>query len=357
MFSRFLISLFVLCVFSFNAIAMKSDNPFAKNEALNIGKDVSWDIDKNTVLATKTVDDGKGSFYHLLFDNRTITLLVSSDAAAQSPKSFSQLEIEDVEIDGKQVPLFKWCLNNQQRHNRFLQQGLTVKMDVCAVDGNAGRFTMRLNKDTLMSLQNGKRLKITLRPYRTPLVLNYDISDFGDMYLALNARPEAVEAVPVVVAPVGVVTEANKKCWAGPPAKYKNIKSVEYDCTDVAAKKDAETWVIKLVNQEKAKEQKLAAKRKAQQDQQRKIDQQRQQQAELKKQKELAEKQQQEQLLQAEAAAIAASQAKQAQIGSEITQKMVSVCEKFWKKGEHRCYCQKYIEYAPSSIQANSSCQ
>ncbi|MBT8438921.1 MAG: hypothetical protein KJO91_04280, partial [Gammaproteobacteria bacterium] len=137
-----------------------------------------------------------------------------------------------------------------------------------------------------------------------------------------------------------------KKCWAGPPAKYKNIKSVEYDCDDAASKLDAETWVTKLVNQEKAKEQKIAAEK----ERQRKL-------AEEKKQKALAEKLKQEQLAKAEAAAIAASQAKQAQLGGEITQKMLSVCKKYWDKGEHRCYCQKYIEHAPSSIQANSTCE
>ena len=78
--------------------------------------------------------------------------------------------------------------------------------------------------------------------------------------------------------------------------------------------------------------------------------------AEEKKQKELAETLKQEELLQAEAVAIAASEAKQAQIGGEIEQKMIKVCDKYWSIGEHRCYCQKYIEHAPAEIQSNSTC-
>jgi hypothetical protein len=58
-----------------------------------------------------------------------------------------------------------------------------------------------------------------------------------------------------------------------------------------------------------------------------------------------------------EAAAIAASEIKQAQLSDEITQKMLKVCDKYWSKGEHRCYCQKYIEHAPASIQASSTCK
>lgn len=349
MFNRLLISLFIISAFSFNASAMKSDNPFAKNNALNIGKDVSWNIDKDTVVATKTADGGNGSYYHLQFDNKVLQLFVTSDAAASLPKSFSQLEVKDVRIDGKQSTLFKWCLNNQQRHNRFLQQGLAVKKNICSINGEKGSFQMQLNKDTLTLLQQGKRLKITFKPFRTPLDLNYDISDFKDMYLALNA-----EAAPTaVVAPMSSPsTKSIRKCWAGPPAKYTTIKAVEYSCTDASAKINAETWVVKLVNQEKAKEQKVVIEK----ERKRKAEAQRKRQAEAKKKKDLALKQQQEQILQAEAAAVAASKIKQEQLGGEITQKMVSMCEKYWSKGEHRCYCQKYIEYAPSDIQANSTC-
>ncbi|MCW8851981.1 MAG: hypothetical protein OQK44_04895 [Gammaproteobacteria bacterium] len=335
---------FVLCFLSFNVFAV-GDNPFAKNDVLSVGKDVAWSIDKKAVLATKTAENN-GTYYHLSFDNKQLMLSITSDAAGDRPKSFNQLEVKDVNIDGKQSPLFKWCLVNQERHKRFLQQGLQVKKGICAIDGTAGSFIIKLNKDTLIALQEGARLMIMLKPFRTPLELNYDISDFNDMYLALNARPEPVAAVavPAVMAPAAI--KPKKKCWAGAPPEYKNIKSVEYDCDDASSKIKAETQVTNLVNQEKEKQRKLAAEK----EKQRKL-------AEEQKQKELAAKLKEEERLQAEAAAIAASQAKQAQIDSEITQKMVSVCEKYWNKGEHRCYCQKYIEHAPASIQASSTCK
>ena len=344
MVNRFFVSLFILCFLSFNALAVTGDNPFAKNESLNIGKDIAWNIDKQDMTATKTVNDNKGTYYHLQYDNKQLKLSISNDANGNNPKQFSQLEVKDVSIDGVESPLFKWCLTNQERHNRFLQQGLSVKKNVCVIDGNAGTFIINLNKDTLLSLQSGNRLLILLKPFRTPLELNYDISDFRDMYLALNARPESPVVKPVSAAVVA--TKPSKKCWAGPPAQYKNIKSVEYDCNDVSAKLDAETWVTRLVNQEKVKEQKLAAEK----EKQLKL-------AEEKKQKELAEKMKLEEKKRLEAEAIAASEAKQAAISDEITEKMISMCDKFWSKGEHRCYCQKYIEHAPASIKASSTCE
>ncbi len=114
-----------------------------------------------------------------------------------------------------------------------------------------------------------------------------------------------------------------------PSAPY-NIKPVEYDCGHQPAKKKAETRVISLVKQEKAKQQKsaaIAAESTAERERQRKL-------LEQRKQKALAEKRKQEEKLQLEAAAIAASEVKQAQLNDEITQKMLKLCDKSWRKGE-----------------------
>ena len=361
--------LIVFSLLSCNAaVAAGYDNPFAKNDRINIGKDISWKIDQQAVLATKSTSDDKGVYYHLGYDNKQITLALSDDAKGLKLKQLSQLEVINVKVDGKQAAIFKWCLNNQERHKRFLQQGLSVKNNVCVINDDGSSFIMRLNKDTLQMLQQAKRLSIMIKPFRTPLELNYDISDFADMTLALNTRIEkTIIAVPENKKPEKEVENRqveNRKCWAGPPAEYKNIKSVEYDCLDEASRKDAEAWVTKLVVAEKAKRQasrqsaqvakkKAAEKKRAvalEKERKRKL-------AETNKKKRLAEKALQNTALQAETAAIAASQANQLKINDNITQKMVNVCKKYWDKGEHRCYCQKYIEHAPSNIRANSSCK
>ncbi|HHJ35852.1 MAG TPA: hypothetical protein ENJ87_08800 [Gammaproteobacteria bacterium] len=353
MFNRFYLPFLLLFMMSTSVLAVNSNNPFARNKSINIGKDISWEINKDSMVATKSAGDDKGNYYHLRFDNRQLELFISSDPDGDQPKNFTQLEIKDVKIDGKQSPLFKWCLNNQQRHSRFLQQGLSVKKNICEVDSSSGSFVMHLNSDTLAALKNGNRLSIMIKPYRTPLDLTYDISDFKDMFLVLNTKP-----VPVVAAPADKAVEMpGKKCWAGPPAKYKNIKSVEYDCDDTAARNDAEKWVIKLVNQERAKDQKLATEKAAVAAEKNRERERLRKAAEEKKKKQAALKLKQDEVLQAEAAAIAASVAKQAQIGDEITQKMLKVCNKYWSKGEHRCYCQKYIDHAPAEIKAKSTCE
>ena len=341
MFSRLFASLFIFCFFSLSVAA--NNNPFAKKESIDIGADVSWKIDKKRVLATKTAKDSKGNYYHLTFNNKQLKLLVTSDAAGTSPKTFAQMEVKNVMIDGKQNQVFNWCLNNQQKHNRFLQQGLSVKKGVCVINGGAGTFVIKLNKDTLAALKKGNSLTMMLKPYRAPLDLKYDISDFDAIYMALNAHSGPVVA-KAKAKPKAV--KSNKKCKVAAPVKYKNIQPMVYDCNNAGAKSTAEAGMAKLINQEKAKERKLQAER----EKQKKL-------AEEKKQKALAAKLKQEELLKVEAAALAASQAQQEKIGGEIADKMISMCEKYWSKGEHRCYCQKYIEHAPSEIQANSTCK
>jgi len=351
MFNRFLTALFILCLFSLNVSAKNSDDPFAKYQMLDVGTDVHWDIDKTAVLATKSVSDDRGAYYHLRFNNKQLELIVSSDAKGLSPKKFSNLEIKTFKIDGKQAPLFAWCLNNQQRHNRFLQQGLSVKKNICEIKGDAGRFVVRLNRDTLVALQKGRQLTIVIKPFRTPIELRYDISDFEEMALALNARSKSVAKPALAASAVGVsaqavATSGAEKCWAKPPEKYKTIKAIEYSCVDSTAKLDAERGINNQVNQKIANDKALAAQRSADIEKQRK-------QAE-----EIARQEQAAKLKQVELdAAVAASAAKQAEIGDDISNKMVAMCDKYWKKGEHRCYCQKYIEYAPDDIQKNSSCE
>ena len=60
--------------------------------------------------------------------------------------------------------------------------------------------------------------------------------------------------------------------------------------------------------------------------------------------------------IKAEQAALAETEASRKVVNADITNKMLAVCQKKWAKGEHRCYCQKFIEHAPAGIESNPSC-
>jgi len=352
--------------FTFNQLAFAENNPFAKKTSLNISGDVKWRVTASG--ATKTSSENKGLFYRLMYDAKQLRLNVLTDKFANKPKKFNQLEVKDVLVDSKRLPLFNWCLNNQSEHSRYLQQGLSVKNDVCVVDGNRGQVTIWLDAATVASLNNADNLTFAIKPYRSVLNINYEMADFSMMQAVLAGK-----SAPLVIAAKEkpAPPPALEKCWAKPPKNnqtIKAIKAISYTCGDVTAKKQAEAVIEKQLGDARA----LAEKQ-----------QQQRAQALVLKQKKEAEtiaRQQQlakEQLLKEQEAVriqqaeqktlnnkrvleqeeVATNAAKQSELGIEITVKMVTMCQKYWDKGEHRCYCQKFIEYAPADIQDGASCK
>ena len=350
-----LISLLVLASTQLSA---RSDlNPFSKSLDISFGASVLWKY--NDDVAVKSALDNKdaGTYYHLQFDGKSINLMLSESSTdnPSSAKHFDQFAVEDVLIDGQRLPLFQWCLSHQERHARFLQQGLSVQKDICENNGARGTFSMRLNQDTLDALQSGKTLTFVIRPFRTTITVNYALSDFPEMVAILASKNapapipvQAVAAPAAVVAPVVapvVAAPVVKTCVLQPPLGFESIKQIEYNCNSASEKTRANNSMIAQVSKEREqlkkieqeKEQKrlaaLAASKKAE-----------------------AERLKLEQQKKEEEAAIAASKLKQQELNAEITAKMLGVCSKMWSKGEHRCYCEKYIDQAPADIQATSTC-
>jgi len=326
------------------AVTLADDNPFDKGVDVNIGRDSAWMIKDKT--ATRSGSDS-GDFYHLFYDRKQLRLRITSDAvdSEASARQYQQFAVEDMQVDGKRLPLFQWCLINQPRHSRFLQQGLRIKQDVCSNKGEQGTFIMRLNAETLNALENGQTLSIKIKPFRSSINLNFDISDFSEMSANLSTKVEVVQKQQAP-APVAKKEVAPKICKASPPKEFVKIKPVEYACDDAAAKASAETSIEAVV----AKERELKAKLAAEQERKRKEDE------AAKKAKELADKKAEEERLAAEQAALVEAETAKLEINNEITNKMLAVCMKKWEKGEHRCYCEKFIEHAPSGIVSDPAC-
>jgi hypothetical protein len=226
-----------------------------------------------------------------------------------------------------------------------LQQGLKVKQDVCSNQGEKGAFIMRLNAATLDALGKGKALSFKIKPFRSSINVNFDISDFSEAAARLSAKAVVVqkEATP---APSEKKVIAPKICKASPPKDFIKIKPVEYACDDAAAKAKAEAGIEAVVVKERELKAKLAAENERK----------RQEEEAAKKAKELADKKAEEERLAAEQAALAEVEASKLEMNNEITNKMLAVCMKKWEKGEHRCYCEKFLEHAPAGIVSDPSC-
>ncbi len=328
------------------------DNPFAKAAEVNIGADIDWDINKSTI--SKTGEGNDGLYYRLaLHKDRMILQVGESRDVDAEPKAYKALAVEDISIDGKRLPLFQWCLNNQQSHNRFLQQGLEVKDGICVNHGERGEVTVKLNKQTLDRIEQGQRLRFTIRPYRKSIHINYDISDFSEAYAVHQAsgESESVVVAPTPIAPVAKEVVVNKPasvkmCRAVAPKGYTSVRAIEYVCNDASDRRRAENTIAAAVKKEKQRRKRIAAEKEKQRLA-----------AIAAKKKAEEERRKAEEARMAEEAAIAASEQKHSQIMDELTRKMVGVCNKMWKRGKHRCYCEKYIEYAPADIKSDPTCK
>lgn len=339
------ILLISLLLVSTQLAARTDQNPFSKTFDINIGASAAWKYQGSTATKSAKTAKDQDTYYHLTFDGRVLRLVFgeASKNDITKVKHFEQLAIDDVQIDGVRLPLFQWCLNHQEGHSRFLQQDLVVEKNICMNQGGNGSFTMMLNQDSLDMLEAGKTLSFFVKPFRTTVVINYTLADFSGMVAKL--ANSAVPTAAVTSSAASVTKKVLRVCQVKPPAGYEIIKPVEYPCDSVSDETNANKKMISLVGIAREQQKKdaaekarklqaeLAAKKKAEQD------------------KLLLEQKKQE-----EAAVLAASKLKRQELNSEITQKMLGVCSKMWEKGEHRCYCQKYIDNAPAEIRANSKC-
>ena len=358
---RFFICLVILI--SSSQVSADRPNPFDKSISVTAGHDVVWQFGEQT--ATKSVKGTDGTWYHLFYDGLRLRLRLTGSAedSQYGSRQFEDFAVNDVKIDGKRLDVFQWCLNNQTRHNRFLQQGLTVKKEICQNLGEQGTFVMRLTKDTLAALDDGNSIEFELKPYRTTVKVKFSIDDFDTVNREFKRQQEqklaviraqeelaiaeakAIAKAAALAAAPAVVDVAPKprpkaKCKISPPDGFSEVvKDIAYDCDNVAARIKAQASIDLKVEELQLQRKKAAAD------------------AERKRKQAEAARLAQEEALRKEQEALAASAAVQAELSSDIAKKMIAVCEKKWAEGEHRCYCEKYIEYAPASIKSNSSCK
>jgi hypothetical protein len=342
------------------------NNPFNKAVKVTAGHDVAWKFGEQT--ATKSVKGNDGTWYHLFYDGLRLRLRLTGSAedSQYGARQFEGFAIYDVRVDGKRLDVFQWCLNNQTKHSRYLEQGLSVRNDVCQNLGAQGTFVMRLTKETIAALENGASIEYEIKPYRTTVEVKFSIDNFdrvgeefarqqeqklaasraeeeralAEAEAKANAKAKAAAALtaPAVAAP-SPKPLSKPKCKIQPPKGFSEIAAIAYDCDNVSARVNAQASIDLKVEEIEKRRKKAAAE------------------AERKRKEQEAARLAREEAMKKEQEVLAESAAIQAELSSDITKKMIAVCEKSWLQGEHRCYCQKYIEYAPPGIKPDSSCQ
>jgi len=103
-------------------------------------------------------------------------------------------------------------------------------------------------------LNNGQTLIFIIKPFRSSITVNFDISDFSAVMAKLSGKVKSVQKASNKVVAV-------EMCKANPPPGFIRIKSVEYACKDATAKVRAKASIKAMVEKESKKKAAEAAKR------------------------------------------------------------------------------------------------
>lgn len=323
---------FILVSFLGFSTSVLAVNPFKKTVDYEFPDNVSWALKKDTAYKTGKVQEGSDVlFFHLSINDRQLRLRFSKNDPSGlviNSRSLSSLVIEDVLVDGQRLPLFQWCLDNQQLESKEFKQDTPVDRNAC-VNSN-GDFVINLNEQSRELLRKSQTLEIVSEPFRRTEILTFGMTGYAALLKKLEkpVAPVIQTAKPVakpkpVAVPKPVVKKAVKTCLAKAPAEFKAIKPVAYPCSDAAKKANAEGTINKLVAAEKKRAEEAAAEAE-----------------ERRKQQATAAKEDKD----AAAKAEAEWEKRQAAI-------WIKRCQRHWAKRVSPCYCKKYIEHAPKGVQ------
>jgi hypothetical protein len=308
-------------------------NPFKKTKDLSFGPEVAWYEHQGAVIKSGTEREGADTnYYHVnISPQRLLLRLGRNDPSGElvDTRSLPNLDIVDVLLDGQRLPLFDWCLNNQQTPGRALKQNAVVINDTCVNAGGGGDFIIRLDEQSKTRLNSARTLSFIIEPYGRPVRLDYSMAGFSPLMAKVD-RPEPVRAAPPVAPPKPAVKAAAPKpvarpkpkpvkmCTAKPPADFASaVNAIRYPCNDSGRKQAAEKSIAQQVAQEK---QKMAQ--------------------ELKRARE--EELARQQAIETEKRA-AEWQAQQDAL-------WIKRCQRHWAKGSSPCYCEKYLDQAPPGV-------
>ena len=311
-------------------------NPFKKTRDLVFGSDYNWYFSDGMAIKSGSEQDGDYiNYYHVKISSNSMLLRLGRNDPGgdlENTRPLEGLEINNVLVDGHPLPVFQWCIHNQESLIDLIKADSLVMNDTCVYAGN-GDFTINLDDDTRRQLNNARQLEFVITPFGRTLRLVFTMDGFSDVMAQVMAPPpEAQKPEPVAVVaapkpepkpvakpkPKPKPKPVVKTCYARAPAEFKDINPIAYPCPDKARKSAAQEQITEAVKAEQARieaerkraEEEVAAKQEAQVDKQRQVEWQKKQ-----------------------------------------TELWVSRCQVHWKKGTSPCFCQKYLDHAPAGVQ------
>ena len=328
--SKFIISSLLSLLIAVPSVTNAAINPFKKSKNYVFGTEAPWYESRESITKSGSVRSGSDTnYYHLNVDKHRLLLrLGKNDPSGElvNTRRLDALAIAEVKVDGRRLPVFDWCLNNQHNVTKKLKQNTVVANDVCINADGGGDFVINLDDPTKRLLKTAKTLTFVVEPYGRPIMLSYNMSGFSELMTKLDKpAPAPVVKVSKPVVPVAVVEvkpkpkpKPVKMCYAKAPAGFESaVTAIAYPCNNTTKKSNAKTKINARVEQEKKKMamELEAAKRE-----------------ELARQKALE------------------NDKREVQWALQQAEMWVKRCQKHWAKGKSPCYCEKYIDRAPEGI-------
>ena len=323
-------------------------NPFKKSKNYTFGPDVAWYENNDTAIKSGSIRDGSDTnYYHLNIDKHRLLLRLGKNDPSgelENTRLLDSLSITEVLIDGQRLPLFDWCLQNQQNPGKKIKQNAIVANDVCINAGGGGDIVFNLDDETRDYLKHAESLEFIVEPYGRPLKLVFSMSGYAPIMAKINKPippPVVKKPVPPPVAVVKPIPKPKpkpkekpkpkskpkpkpvEKCYANAPASFKStVPTISYPCDNAAKKSQAEKKISAGVAREKKK---IAARLQA--DKNKKL---------AKERKVVDEK-------------------RDAEWDKKQAALWVSRCKRHWAKNRSPCYCEKYLYQAPAGVK--STCE
>lgn len=321
-----------LALIGWSAISHADINPFKKAKSYKFKNNIAWYLKEDSAVKSGTSKDGADTlYYHLNISKDRLRLRLGKNDPSgelEDTRSMGKLAIVDVKLDGKRLDKFQWCLDNQERPDKKLDQGAVVANDAC-VNAGGGDFIINLDEASRSILMSAQKIDFVVEPFGRPVNLSYTMAGFAGIMSQLDKpkpEPKPVEKKPepkIVAAkpkpkPKPIPKKVVKMCSAEPPADFAGaIKSISYPCVNTARKAKAEAAIAASVEKEK---QKMAAE------------------LERIRQEEEAKKK------------ALVNDKREIEWAKKQADMWIKRCSKHWSKGTSPCFCEKYLDQAPEGV-------
>ncbi len=200
--SKWFVTFVLVFIFAFSNVSHAGKNPFKKFKRYAFGADVRWYETNGAAMKSGSVRKGSDiNYYHLNIDKFRILLRLGKNDPSgelENTRRLTNMQISDVKVDGRRLPIFAWCLKNQQNPSAKLIQNAVVANDVCINTGGGGDFVIILDNETRHILKTANEIEFVVEPYGRAIKLSYNLFGFAHIMAKINKpKPKQKPIIPV----------------------------------------------------------------------------------------------------------------------------------------------------------------